>query len=104
MAITHAFINKPTSPLQNTVSALLQSYLFTSIAPLSKLTARVLSILVEYKPLFGLESAGQVLCSIEKIGGTVESSWVSGGLSDVTEDDIGLPTFFGEKSWLIICA
>ena len=66
--------------------------------------AHVLSVLIEYKPLLGLESAGQVIRSIERIGRTVESAWVGGSLCNVAEDDIGSHTSFGEKSLLMICA
>lgn len=59
------------------------------MAPLSKLMARVLSVLIEHKPIQGVESAGKVISSIERIGRTVEGAWVSGGLSDFAEDDIG---------------
>ncbi|KIM89224.1 hypothetical protein PILCRDRAFT_768547 [Piloderma croceum F 1598] len=72
----------PTSSFPSTLTRILASPLYTSLALLSKLTACVLSTLVESKPSMGLVVAGRTLNVMEGLARDVERAWVIGGLDE----------------------
>jgi hypothetical protein len=81
---------QPSSNLPTSLSVLCASPLYTSLAPLSKLTARVLSTLIESKPLVGLVEAGRTLTVLKGLAERVERLWKDGGLDLIdSESDIG---------------
>jgi len=61
-----------------------------SLAPLSNLTTRALSTLIELKSTLGLVKASRTLIDLQSLGQHVEASWIRGGLDSVERDeDIG---------------
>jgi hypothetical protein len=60
-----------------------------AMGPLSKLTSRMLSLLIERHHERGLTAAEEVFSVLESMAANVEASWGSSPLSDAQEADIG---------------
>lgn len=66
------------------------SPLTTSIAPLSKLTAKVLGIALNNRPDDGLQALSEILGVLCGMAQTIESDWCRSELAHITDDnDIG---------------
>lgn len=75
--------------MAETLPVLMASPLYESLAPLSKLSAHVHSVLLDAKPVLGLPTAADTLASLASIAAKVEDGWIHGGIAEVSDDDIG---------------
>ena len=68
-----------------------------AMAPLSKLIARSLTVLVERKLETGLTTVKSILNILEGLSANIEADWGSTALAAAREEDIGMvqhPVFF----------
>lgn len=84
-------ISQPSSPFASQLHGLTTCLLHTCMSGLSKFCGRVLSILLELKPIAGLATAGETLAALEKAAKQAERGWIDGGLVDIkAQEDIAL--------------
>lgn len=76
--------------MAETLSILTSSPLYHALAPLSKLSAHVHSVLLDAKPMLGLLTAAETLESLQILAAKVEHSWIDGSMAEVQENDIGM--------------
>jgi hypothetical protein len=60
-----------------------------AMAPLSRLTARCMTLLIEDKPEAGMSAAAEVITALQGIASSVEADWGVGILAGISEDNIG---------------
>ncbi|KAF7985593.1 hypothetical protein HWV62_3889 [Athelia sp. TMB] len=74
--------------MAETLSILTSSPLYHALAPLSKLSAHVHSVLLDAKPTLGLLTAAETLESLQILAAKVERSWIDGSMAEVQENDV----------------
>ncbi|KAJ6584755.1 hypothetical protein B0H19DRAFT_1368265 [Mycena capillaripes] len=72
------------SPTLRTIN---ESPLMEFIAPISKLTARTVAILCEYRPTEGMTAAAAALNALRPLSKSLESDWIGGSLANVARND-----------------
>ncbi|KDQ62276.1 hypothetical protein JAAARDRAFT_189618 [Jaapia argillacea MUCL 33604] len=80
-----------TSDLSQTIQALTSSSYFTSIAPLSKLGSRCISLVATSRPRQSWTVMQQTLKTLDSVSEKVEQAWVGSALAGVSGDDDILP-------------
>lgn len=86
-SIPYSSATSPVSSASLTINALTSSPLFTSIASLSKLCARVITLLVETRPREGWVSIHKVLARFQDITSQIDSDWSKSPLARGLDDE-----------------
>ncbi|KAI9509188.1 hypothetical protein F5148DRAFT_784784 [Russula earlei] len=92
------------APLSTALRAVIDSPLFSAVASVASISAKILSLLTECSPLDGWNTLEAVATRLEQIASNVESHWAQSALARIeNEDDIESESHqVAENIWIVL--